>query len=148
MYPKVFFISTYICNLYLRSLPSAWQRASFVVKTGIEPVFVHSSNLMDLIYHQVLMCMVCTLGYFQRLPFRHLTNTPIVSLAETVPHLPLVYVTDKNLTSHNESSIYFTHNFCSQDRTRTCMRVWLGNAYCLYSSLNGRPQLFGFSRSV
>ena len=49
-----------------------------------------------------------------------MTNTPIISLAEIVPHLPLVYVTDKNLTSHNESFIYFTHNFSSQDRIRTC----------------------------
>jgi len=42
-----------------------------------------------------------------------MTNTPIISLVGIVPYLPLVYVTDKNLTSHNESSIYSTHNFSS-----------------------------------
>ena len=64
------------------------------------------------------------------LTFRHLTNTTIIFLAVIVPHLPLVYVTDKNLTSHNESSIYFTHNFSSQDRIRTCVRGGVCHYLC------------------
>ena len=59
MYPKVFFISTHICNLYLRSLPSAWQRASFAVRIGFEPIIYHLHMERFLIRHLTIINGYC-----------------------------------------------------------------------------------------
>ena len=40
--PEGLFLSTHICNLYLRSLVVHHQRANSVVRTGFEPVKIKS----------------------------------------------------------------------------------------------------------